>query len=55
VPEHKVKVIGFQIGDSRLKFIELTSSDSPVAKFLDKKGRGIHHLAIEVKDLDQML
>jgi len=55
VPEQKVKVVGFLIGDSKLEFLEPTSTDSPVAKFLDKKGEGIHHLAVEVKNIDQIL
>ena len=55
VPEQKVKVVGFLIGDSKLEFLEPTSTDSPVAKFLDKKGQGIHHLAVEVKNIDQIL
>ncbi|PLX97140.1 MAG: methylmalonyl-CoA epimerase [Desulfuromonas sp.] len=55
VVEQKVKVAFLQIGESRIELLEPTSPDSPVAKFLDKNGEGVHHLAYEVDDLEAAL
>ncbi len=55
VSEQKVRVAFLQVGESRIELLEPTSPDSPVAKFLEKNGEGIHHLAYEVDDLDAAL
>ena len=55
VSEQKVKVAFFVIGDSRIELLEPTGPDSPVAKFLEKNGPGIHHIAYEVDDLQLRL
>lgn len=55
VAEQKVKVAFFAVGDSRIELLEPTSPDSPVAKFLDTKGEGTHHIAYEVEDIEQAL
>ncbi len=55
VEEQKVKVAFFVIGESRIELLEPTSSDSPVARFLEKNGPGVHHLAYEVADLQERL
>ena len=55
VAEQKVKVAFFVIGESRIELLEPTGPDSPVAKFLEKKGEGIHHIAYEVDDLPKRL
>jgi methylmalonyl-CoA/ethylmalonyl-CoA epimerase len=41
----------FQSGPNKIELLEATSGDSPIAKFLDKKGEGIHHIAFEVTDI----
>lgn len=51
VAEQKVRVAFFAIGESRIELLEPTSSDSPIAKFLEKNGEGIHHIAYEVEDI----
>lgn len=51
VAEQKVRVAFFAVGESRIELLEPTSPDSPVAKFLEKNGEGIHHVAYEVEDL----
>lgn len=51
VAEQKVKVAFFIAGESRIELLEATTPDSPVAKFLEKNGEGIHHLAYEVDDV----
>jgi methylmalonyl-CoA/ethylmalonyl-CoA epimerase len=55
VTEQKVKVAFFAVGESRIELLEPTADDSPVAKFLDKNGPGVHHVAYEVADLEQRL
>ena len=55
VAEQKVKVAFFVVGESRIELLEPTADDSPVAKFLEKNGPGIHNVAYEVADLDQRL
>ena len=50
VPSEQVKVAILMAGDTRIELLEPTSDDSPVAKFLDKRGPGIHHLAFQVGD-----
>lgn len=55
VAEQKVKVAFFVVGESRIELLEPTASDSPVAKFLEKNGPGVHHVAYEVADLKQRL
>jgi len=55
VTEQKVRVAFLQVGESRVELLEPTSPDSPVAKFLEKNGEGIHHLAYEVDDIEAAL
>jgi len=55
VPEQKVRVAMFPVGETNLEFLEPTSPDSPIAKFLEKKGQGIHHVSIGVEDIDRVL
>lgn len=52
VAEQKVRVAFFEIGESKIELLEPTSDDSPVAKFLEKNGSGIHHIAYEVEDIE---
>ena len=55
VADQKVKVAFLQIGESRIELLEPTAEDSPIAKFLEKKGEGIHHMAYEVADVAMAL
>jgi len=55
VVEQKVRVAFLAVGESRIELLEPTSPDSPVAKFLEKNGEGIHHIAYEVADLEAAL
>lgn len=52
VADQKVKVGFFRIGDVRLELLEPTDPSSTVAAFLDKKGEGLHHVALEVDDIE---
>ncbi len=45
----------FKIGESKIELLAATKPDSPIQKFIDKKGEGIHHIAFEVFDIEQKL
>jgi methylmalonyl-CoA/ethylmalonyl-CoA epimerase len=51
VESEKVSTSFFRIGESKVELLEALDEDSPIAKFLDKKGEGIHHIAFEVTDI----
>ena len=51
VESEHVKTIFFQTGDAKIELLEATNSASPIAKFIEKKGEGIHHIAFEVDDI----
>lgn len=55
VEDQKVKVVGLKIGDTNLEFLEATSANSPIAKFIEKRGEGLHHIALSVNDINQVL
>lgn len=55
VKEQKVKTAFFQIGQSKIELLESTDPDGPIGKFIEKKGEGIHHLAIAVKGIEDNL
>ncbi|PZF72857.1 methylmalonyl-CoA epimerase [Taibaiella soli] len=42
----------FQTGDSKIELLEATKPESPIAKFVEKKGEGIHHIAFEVENIE---
>ena len=51
VESEGVKTSFFQVGPNKIELLEATSPDSPIAKFIDKKGEGMHHIAIDVDDI----
>jgi methylmalonyl-CoA/ethylmalonyl-CoA epimerase len=51
VAEQKVTVAFFKINDVFIELLEPTGSDSPISAFIEKKGGGLHHLALEVDDI----
>jgi len=55
VEDQKVKVAMLPIGESRIELLEPTSEDSPISKFLEKRGGGIHHIAVEVDNIEAAL
>ena len=55
VEDQKVRVAMLPIGKSRIELLEPTSEDSPISKFLEKRGGGIHHIAVEVEDIEASL
>lgn len=55
VEEQKVKVAFLPCGDSELELLESTEPDGPIARFIEKNGPGIQHVAIRVDDIDKAL
>jgi methylmalonyl-CoA/ethylmalonyl-CoA epimerase len=53
VESEGVKTAFFQIGESKIELLEASNPDSPIAKFLEKRGAGFHHVAFEVSDIDE--
>ena len=51
VEREGVKTSFFMIGESKIELLEATNPESPIAKFIDKKGEGIHHIAFAVDDI----
>jgi methylmalonyl-CoA/ethylmalonyl-CoA epimerase len=51
VPEQKVTVAFFKVGDVFIELLEPLTADSPISAFIEKKGGGLHHLALEVDDI----
>ena len=51
LPAERVKVAFFELGDCRIELVEGIGSDNPTAKFIEKRGEGIHHICLEVEDL----
>ncbi len=51
VEQEKVKVAMLPAGDSRIELLEATDPDSVIAKFIEKRGEGLHHIALKVPDL----
>ena len=51
VASEGVKTSFFMNGPNKIELLEATNSDSPIAKFIEKKGEGIHHIAFDVEDI----
>ena len=55
VPSQKVMTAFMQVGETHIELLEATSEDSPIAKFVEKKGTGIHHICYQVDDIHAAL
>ena len=55
VADQKVKVAFFPVGDSEVELLESTASDGPIARYIEKNGEGMQHIALRVDDLDAAL
>ena len=55
VAEQKVKTAFFKVGQTKIELLEPTSEDSTIAKFLENKGEGVHHIAFAVPDVAETL
>ena len=52
VKDQKVKTAFFKVGQTKIELLESTEPDGPIAKFIEKKGEGIHHIAFAVDDVE---
>ena len=55
VTEQKVRTAFFKVGETKIELLEPTSEESAVAKFIEKKGEGVHHIAFRVNNLVEAL
>lgn len=55
VDEQGVRVAMLDIGESRIELLEPTRPDSPIEKFMAKRGEGIHHIAVKVENIEEAL
>lgn len=55
VADQKVKTAFLKVGQTKIELLEATSEESPVAKFIAKKGEGIHHIAFNTDDTNEAL
>ena len=55
VAEQKVKVAVFPVGDSEVELLESTVPDGPIARYIEKNGEGLQHIALRVDDLEAAL
>jgi methylmalonyl-CoA epimerase len=55
VAQEKVRLVMVAVGESRLELLEATSDDSTIAKFIAKRGEGLHHVSLRVEDLTKVV
>lgn len=55
VADQKVKTAFFKVGEVKIELLEPTSEDSAIAKFIEKKGQGVHHIAVAVDNIESAL
>lgn len=55
VESEKVETVFFRTGESKIELLGATEPDSVIAKYVEKKGEGLHHVAFEVEDIDAEL
>ena len=55
VPDQKVRTAFFKLGQTKIELLEPTSEDSTIAGFIEKRGIGIHHMALAVKNIEEQL
>lgn len=55
VPEQKLRTVFLPIGETEIELLESSSADSSIAKFIEKHGEGLHHIAIRVDDIEAAL
>jgi len=55
VPDQKTRVAMLPLGESRLELLEATAGDSPIARFIARRGGGLHHICFQVDDISEEL
>lgn len=53
VESEGVTTVFFRVGEVKIELLQATNSDSPIAKFIDKRGEGIHHIAFDVDSVNE--
>ncbi|MEM9326521.1 MAG: methylmalonyl-CoA epimerase [Bacteroidota bacterium] len=53
VVSESVKTSFFQVGETKIEFLESSKADGPIGKFIEKRGAGLHHIAFEVADIQE--
>ncbi len=53
VESEGVKTMFFEVGQSKIELLEASNPESPIAKFIEKRGEGIHHIAYDVEDIEK--
>jgi methylmalonyl-CoA/ethylmalonyl-CoA epimerase len=55
VPEQKVKIAVFELGETRIELLSPTAADSPITKLMEKRGEGLHHIALRTPNCQTAL
>jgi methylmalonyl-CoA/ethylmalonyl-CoA epimerase len=55
IPDQKLRTAFFMAGETKIELLESSDPDGPVAKFIEKRGEGIHHIAFAVRDIESSL
>jgi methylmalonyl-CoA/ethylmalonyl-CoA epimerase len=55
VPDQKVRTAFFRIGETKIELLESSDPEGPLGKFIEKRGEGIHHIALAVENVDAAL
>jgi len=55
VKDQKVKTAFFKVGDTKIELLESTDPEGPIGKFIEKRGEGVHHIALAVENVQQAL
>ncbi len=55
IKDQKVRTAFFRVGETKIELLEPTNEDSPVSKFIEKRGEGIHHVAFAVDNIEEKL
>jgi len=55
IADYNVEVATIRVGNTAIELVQGTSPDSPIATFIEKRGQGIHHIALEVDDIDEAM
>ncbi|HEX2921996.1 MAG TPA: methylmalonyl-CoA epimerase [Bacteroidales bacterium] len=55
VADQKVRTAFFKIGETKIELLQSTDAEGPIAKFIEKRGEGVHHIAFAVKQLEEEL
>ena len=55
IKEHKVRMVMLPIGESKIELVEPTEKSSPISKFLDKRGEGVHHICFRGENIEKKI